>query len=72
MEDRSELNFEHVPNQEPSAIQETSTPIQQDNNPLSTSIKPIELFHSIPIYIFLEMLVAYAQNESLKHLTFTF
>ncbi len=27
MEDRSELNFEHVPNQEPSAIQETSTPI---------------------------------------------
>lgn len=27
MEDRNEPNFEHVPNQEPSTIQETSTPI---------------------------------------------
>jgi hypothetical protein len=41
MEDRSESNFEHVPNQEPLLVQETYAPIEHASNLLSTGTKPI-------------------------------
>ncbi len=80
MQDRNEPNFEQVPNQEPLLAQETSTPIEQANNPLSTRTKLVQLIdpkhvESVQfshVYIFPKTLVAYVQHESLKQVTLFF
>ncbi len=67
MEDRSEYNFEQVPNQKPLLVQEIYAPIEQASNLLWTSTKLVqsiqpkfvELVQSKPIYIFLETSTGY-------------
>ncbi len=43
MEEQNELDYEHVPNQEPLHVQENSTPIKYASNLISTCAKPIQL-----------------------------
>lgn len=46
MEDKNEHDYEEVPNQEPSTIQETFAPTKQVSNPLLICIKLIKLVQS--------------------------
>jgi hypothetical protein len=43
MEKQNELDYEHVPNQEPLHVQENSTPIKYASNLISTCAKLIQL-----------------------------
>ncbi len=80
METRSEFDFEHVFDQGPLFVQETSTPIKQASNLLSTGTKliqpvqpkPVESTQVKPDYIFPETSTTYAQHESLKQVNVFF
>lgn len=80
MEYKNEHDFEQVTIQKPLLVQEISIPTKQVSNLLPISTKPIQriqfkhvqLVQLKPIYIFLEMSVAYAQHESLKRVTLFF